>query len=310
MMESMVTADSGGNTYFPDSGPGSKFLVDGDKSIGYFGAVTTTELFTEQEIIYATREVTGARRALDGMVWHKHFYDGRVLYVLDRPMYDTTRNSLYSAGLIYGETGQGRFSITDTPVDQMTVLTKPMEDKDDAVWSLILRTLTADRIDPTVIEAGVNDGECFSTVLLGMANKWGYTATYPEVTANVSADNITIPVVFNASGLTTQSATATTRWRPVLELVPTDDMRVMPVHNASYDNDVLFTYLTAANEIPEGTVVAPTITSIAQGPVSSVLGSVHAEMVFNTITPVIGVAIRGKATTYFGTQVETEGESS
>lgn len=45
---------AGGGGFYPKSGPGSKVISDGDIELGYFGVVSSAEVFKSTELIFKT----------------------------------------------------------------------------------------------------------------------------------------------------------------------------------------------------------------------------------------------------------------
>mgnify|MGYP005982914183 CR=1 FL=1 len=101
----------GAGAYYPWSGPGSKKLMRGTSDLGYFGTVSTTELYTDESLgaIVGVNPQFGIFNTVpDKQVWYKFIYRGRIIYLA---RYATLRNvsyqDIYNAGAVYGVRGPG-----------------------------------------------------------------------------------------------------------------------------------------------------------------------------------------------------------
>lgn len=127
MQEMMLAGGSG--AYYPWSGPGSKKLIKGTRDLGYFGTVSTAELYTDRSLgaMVGINSQLGIYNTVpDKQVWYKFIYRGRIIYLA---RYATMRNAsysdIYNAGAVYGVRGPGDGAPPSTgPVDQFKVLTK------------------------------------------------------------------------------------------------------------------------------------------------------------------------------------------
>lgn len=127
MQEMMIAGGSG--AYYPWSGPGNKKLMRGTRDLGYFGTVSTAELYTDKSLgaIVGVNPQFGIFNTVpDKQVWYKFIYRGRIIYLA---RYATLRNvsyqDIYNAGAVYGVRGPGDGTPPASgPVDQFKVLTK------------------------------------------------------------------------------------------------------------------------------------------------------------------------------------------
>lgn len=143
MLESML-ASSGG--YYPDSGPGTKYLQFGDDSFGYFGEVSEEEFITYDQVaatvtVFTTNTTVKPylSRSPSQRIWHKFFVNGKVIY---RPQYQIyyhiSWEMLYQSGVLYGVDGPGSNPYpTGSSVNQLTTITGSEGDKP---WAVIVRT--------------------------------------------------------------------------------------------------------------------------------------------------------------------------
>jgi hypothetical protein len=109
----------------PNSGPGGQVPLIGDYEFGYFGELTTAELFTGTELCSLLNFNTATFNSLsDSMVWYKIARKGRFLYIPAIPIRVTLSwSNLYDAGLIYGVNGSGPYN-SGTPRDQMRTVAR------------------------------------------------------------------------------------------------------------------------------------------------------------------------------------------
>ncbi|QVW56023.1 hypothetical protein pEaSNUABM10_00160 [Erwinia phage pEa_SNUABM_10] len=107
--------------YYAASGPGPKYLLLGDENFGYFGKVTTAEMFTNLELWNVTLAGKGttAQRQFFVEGWFKFFYKGNVIFMPQGPTASNLSwNDLYNLGYMYGIDGVGKYPTT-TPVSQL-----------------------------------------------------------------------------------------------------------------------------------------------------------------------------------------------
>lgn len=89
MLETMLSAGaSQGKRYFPESGPGTKYLATGDENAGYFGKVSSDVIYSiggfNGEIV-----TEGTEPALGGgevFGWYKFVYKGKFLLIASHPV--------------------------------------------------------------------------------------------------------------------------------------------------------------------------------------------------------------------------------
>lgn len=106
MLEAMLMGGGSMGLYFPNSGPGSKFLVMGNTTMGYFGMVTPEELFTRVQLQEAIG-VFGGTLQTKAFTWVKVMMDSKVLFVPSEPVtINTSWNALNSAGAVYGDSAR------------------------------------------------------------------------------------------------------------------------------------------------------------------------------------------------------------
>ena len=108
--------------YFLNTGPGSQKLLRGDWLAGYFGTVTAAEFFTAPEVngllnvaIFTTTPV----------LYYKFVFRGRILFMPDTRMLQTSQMVMYTNGLMFGTNNNGLFvPATGTATNQRKTIIK------------------------------------------------------------------------------------------------------------------------------------------------------------------------------------------
>lgn len=94
--------------YYPDSGPGNKWLLYGDTQVGYFGKVYRKDLDI-LSTLYQDAELSSSvqyfktETELNNFTWHKFFYKEKVLFVPGNPIGYTSHANLYRKGMLHGD---------------------------------------------------------------------------------------------------------------------------------------------------------------------------------------------------------------
>lgn len=83
-------------------GPGSNLLLFGDESYGFYGTVSAADFINSSAIYSALKVVSGIPSAIIYPTWYKYIRNGKVVFVPSSTFGDTTWQSLYNAGLVYG----------------------------------------------------------------------------------------------------------------------------------------------------------------------------------------------------------------
>lgn len=245
MYEQLLTSGiTKGAKYFPNSGPGTKYLKAGDENIGWFGTVTHAELFQGWEVSSALNLTAGtAYNDTAGTYWLKFIYNGKFLFISQQPTRrNLSWNDVYSAGSIYGVRGNGTYPMSGNPVDQWRIMVKEEVGR-DIPWKFAVRSLNgaADPFNPADLNAlklatGNEHNDLIYRLVnvAGLPNKaafenWGYTALSPSTAAatilkETSSSTITNASVRIANGTTLVGAknapqATDAAYRPVLELL-------------------------------------------------------------------------------------------
>ena len=276
-MQEMMVAGGGGQV-FPWSGPGSKKLMYGTRDLGYFGTLTSSELFSDATLTTLTGVTTGTIGSGGaGQLWYKFILRGRVIYLAKYPTrISVAWSDLYKAGVVHGVKGYG-----DSPVpvaggvDQFKLLTKsetinskrkvwPLKvallsgandgvfpsgsvwDSDQSEWDLLWTKFFTDKWDPSANWSTMNFG-----------------SSYWHFVKERSADGA-YAAVRGSSAITTKSrvlvdnTTAAFAWRPKIELI-TDPNIALEIQTPFF--------------VPVGGMGIPlaTIDSTEQNPVQAVI---------------------------------------
>lgn len=91
--------------YFPDSGPGSKYLLVGSLQEGYFGTVTDAELIRTDILLFrlntAAKQNYGASTVASSGLWYKFAKDNKVYYLAGSHASVLRWTELYQLGAVY-----------------------------------------------------------------------------------------------------------------------------------------------------------------------------------------------------------------
>lgn len=138
---------AGSSKFYPKTGPGPIELLAGSEEAGFFGEVSSSELFTSQELASQVRLLSEGTPSVTFPTWLKFFHRGKVLFIAkDLKFGSFSWANLYSAGLIYGEDGEG-VTNAGIGVNQLTLLKK-------GPYTFRLRTITGMMQDPIEHTAG------------------------------------------------------------------------------------------------------------------------------------------------------------
>ena len=91
--------------YFPDSGPGNKYLLVGSLTEGYFGTVTDAELIRTDTLLFklntAAGQNFGSSTAASGGLWYKFAKDNQIYYLAGSQASVLKWSELYKLGAVY-----------------------------------------------------------------------------------------------------------------------------------------------------------------------------------------------------------------
>ncbi len=244
MLEALLI--SGGGTLYYESGPGVQLLTKGDLQAGFFGEVSSSELFSTSQLSDQV-EYNAGTILEEYPIWLKFAYKGKFLFIPKSPIKNLVSwLALYNAGLVYGTDDTGPFSaqLPTLNTNQLRVATRGR-------YRFKVRLMRGLPTDPHVTSATTNDSDFladseWNRLLYKVSNeltsasvgtKWAeYTAR--ELGVDASPNKFTIVQEHDASFnnivgrggtgiryipmLAKAVATVNNYWRPVLELLPED----------------------------------------------------------------------------------------
>lgn len=254
-MLELLLFKTGPANYFPNSGPGSKYLLYGDANAGFFGEVTATELFTTAQVTSYARLRAGVD-LITSPVWLKFAYKGRFLFIAKQPIRSTISwNDIYKAGAAYGEDNDGG-ALSPQNVNQIALAKKGTD-------NFVIRLIKGDAVNPSEMVNAVADTNyardsewnqllyrLIAPTRAQFAQPWAnYSNTDMGITSSASVmleHNTTLASGVLARGNTSIDAvtvlafTATTGvWRPVVEKINLDAMLLKPIEESASALDVL-----------------------------------------------------------------------
>lgn len=238
-----MVMSAGKSNYFAVAGPGPKSLVAGDKNFGYFGPVTTDELFTSSDIISQIPELGDLTYTVWGadLNWHKFAINGKISYISLAPINTSiTWNALYGLGLVYGTNDNGLM-----PASPATLQWRPIVKTDkDGDWVLTPRTLrlSTDDVLQTTIPTALDALAILNVVQAGYYRgngKWNSVrpAFYNYAWSLNSYANVTGALCFGINGgISYNAKSGALAYMMVLDLQDTKNF-VFPVTQmrGSYD---------------------------------------------------------------------------
>lgn len=230
--------------FFPDTGPGPTKLLRGTWTSGYFGTCSATELAQNQELVTAVGANLNAINTSQVQIWHKFIVDGKILFMPQYNVGQTSWYNLYNLGLVYGTDDTGARPATGAvaglgPVNQMKTFSKDnrkyivrLPKASAAPTTELLSDLTAGDArwgdgewNRTMGRMGYNTFTLCTRKRLGnvlsqyTTNNYLYTPVY---TQHISATNGQVIMMNNtATDVPFVQAynAAYYSWKPVLELV-------------------------------------------------------------------------------------------
>lgn len=251
MIEALLTTGSKA-AFMANSGPGPKTLIAGDTTLGYFGEVTDTQLFTPAQIASMSGFTLGTDNATvpgpGSNLWLKFVWNGKFIFIAKMPFRtNISWADLYAAGLVYGTRDNGKYP--QTPAVHQYIQMPKVEGS--RTWTLKPRLPTGYGTDPTpggTLTTGEWNqlfGRCVADANggLGAPNFASFTYAQTGISPGNTLDTIVqetlnsnvttgfirgegttgVPVNAARAALKTDRASGGTNvhgWRPVLELVP------------------------------------------------------------------------------------------
>lgn len=249
MLEMLLFQGVAGQTYFPDSGPGNKTLRRGTSTFGYFGEVTSAELFQGWELAAAAGLEAGTEVSNSSTTWFKFIRNGKYLFLPNTQLrISIAWSELYAKGLVYGVSEGGPYPFGGTPVPQLVMLSKVEGAK---TWFLKPRLPLGANIDPSVAPITQTNldisefsqlmGRLTSTGTGGITESWetkslaqlGYAAnlqSWVQETLSTNVNNAflrgsTTGPNDQANNVKTTKTWPGGAWRPILELIPDTELK-------------------------------------------------------------------------------------
>lgn len=254
MIELLTTNLGGDKKLYPNSGPGPITLQFGDEDLGYFGTLTSEEMFTTPELATHLGIARGSSY-VNNPTWVKCFVNGRILFTpTQRLMAGVSWDDIYKAGALYGDNTDGKYP-TNPPVKQDTVITK-------GVYAFKVRVWGKDSTEPTPYASssyppttafeflrfitkffdGTHSSFNGSWRLFSLAGQT--TAILQSVTGAPATQHVTFYYASTAAQgmlLLYTKENAATAWWPVLEPVDFSSqlLPIKAVNSNPLDNDAL-----------------------------------------------------------------------
>ncbi|ANZ48456.1 putative virion structural protein [Erwinia phage vB_EamM_Caitlin] len=88
-------------------GPGPNLLMHGNESYGFFGTVASADFINNNTLLSVAKNLSGIPQGSVYPTWYKYIRNGKVLFVPNVTLGDTTWQSLYNAGFVYGANNNG-----------------------------------------------------------------------------------------------------------------------------------------------------------------------------------------------------------
>lgn len=242
----LLPLDYVGPPTFPDSGPGSKTIYQGNEQEGYFGRVATALMPSLDEIgqaggmlLQTGAENAAAKSATD--LWLKFSNKGKTLFMPRLPLRTGVKwQELYECGLVYGTDDNGKYP-SGAPRNQKAYV--PMVEENGRKRWFKVRLISGMEADPgqpfaTDVATRVKVSEFYQTMertlpAVGIDQTWDRTG-YP------TSPILLQETVFGATGTTDghhcvanvntnagsrgngNKAVTAGAWYPCLELMPVD----------------------------------------------------------------------------------------
>lgn len=232
-MQELLLSTGSKAAYYPDSGPGSKKLLNGTTALGYFGVVTSSDLFTPAEMtVFANFTLGTAVTGITNLEWLKFFWGGRILYVPKKILWSSaTWEHVYGKGLIYGIRGVGKYPYpTANPVSQYRLIVKEEVNKN---WGFKVRVPSVYPTDPAAVFSSSALGEFYSLLsrVLTTPNGTGEWASFSaaeldastlfmgQESGSAATTSNVVSLINTTPNQIPKNQGSNNNWRPVLELI-------------------------------------------------------------------------------------------
>lgn len=173
--------------YYPNSGPGSKYLMAGDEQAGYFGDVASADLFTTNELYPSLTKVSGGPTspAINNpyAYWAKFFWKGEIVYIGLTYAITWDWQSIYRNGFISSQPDDGVPPAGQDKVVQGVSITKRLEGADHTFRVRIPRVSDIDPMKEAELDP---NNELRALLRKVMPVTWSGTGEWNDTTANRS----------------------------------------------------------------------------------------------------------------------------
>ena len=212
--------------YFADLGPGPQKLTMGNWTYGYFGEIAAADFITAADL--KTQVGASSLSGAEPVVWHKFIYKGKILFVPDRYLANSSWNALYALGLIFGTDDNGVFptgASKPTPVNQNKraiargneFIVRCPKVKDDLTTYFVAASM-----DP-LCEAAQTIGRLGLIATSRGIGRGQYSDINPSslyaATQNVISSNYYAHYILSGDSINAVAGTNSIYWLPILELV-------------------------------------------------------------------------------------------
>jgi len=226
--------------YYPNSGPGSKQMLFGDMTEGYFGIVSTVDMLSPGEFFRQVLEPDNRGTVLPvpnpNIYWLKFALDDEIVYISSQPL--TTNLSwetIYAAGAVDGSGEEAKFPPSGKPSTQQLALVTVRADGRDYYLRPRLPRISA--TDPCVTATGdpTSDVErLFRKVHKGPTG----TGLWDTLPVGSGANFDVEQTKAHAAALSLRYLAAAAKdkisqWRPVLVLKSQDEI-LLPVRGQNF----------------------------------------------------------------------------
>lgn len=248
--------------FYPDSGPGPKYLLVGTPDKGYFGSLTAAELGVSAglaELLYST--TSGGGFDFSNYVnWDKYYYNNKVLYIPTGACGRVSYAELEAVKATYSATNELKPIILPISGQSMYAENALVSGSESSILRVRLANAA---VNSTTVESTVPYTALANTELgdlwlsryagVGVSNPFGLSVRNMNE-GRVFSASVSPAEVMNSTSLagffattpgastsaTALSPTALQAWRPVLELVPyaKKDLVLAPVSAITYTSDV------------------------------------------------------------------------
>ncbi|QXO10067.1 hypothetical protein pEaSNUABM37_00106 [Erwinia phage pEa_SNUABM_37] len=247
MLELMLAGNN--KPIVPESGPGNKQLLAGNRTDGWFGIIPAAEMPSPFTIATTSGlSVTLPQINNNPLTWLKAVLDGKYIFFSSTPFNNTTLTALYNAGVVYGTDDNGlRTPTGSSPTNQLKLIV--FKDSANKTWCFKIRLINT--INPntmtstdTPASTSVYAGEMYKLFSHIMASgnvpqdgvKWDkFVAGREFYNDRYHSNSVQAGSVFQGAPTYTlgqygwYGVGVSVSWMPVLELINPDVELVPPI---------------------------------------------------------------------------------